>query len=114
MKKTILYLITLFNIICKAQGVVASLNQVPILLHPSMVGSSQNKRVAAVYQNNKGELFYEHNMTLVYDQIWKKLGSGLGGYLDFNKAPNFIKTNPYLKDLINCIMAFRLHQSTTS
>ncbi len=122
MKNTFLTLVAIatFNIL--AQVGVPNLSQVPMLMHPSMVGSNGGKRMAAVYGNgtftgnnnqfkdqirhdnavdiyhfpysnldNRIKLFdwyQKSNFLLSYDQLSKKLGSGLGGYINYSFVPN--------------------------
>lgn len=112
MKKTIFLTLCILLSTTYAQVGVASLSQTPILLHPSMVGSSQSKRASVVYGVSecndikpssqvytyvanpspefpftKNEYYLKNNFTATYDQIWKKLGSGIGGYVNYAFVP---------------------------
>jgi hypothetical protein len=103
MKKLIVIFVALATINTYAQVTVANLSQVPSALHPSMVGSTGNKRLTAAYgvgnssrwidYGFNGRFFYnyknllQNNFTLSYDQMLKKLGSGIGGYLNYGYVP---------------------------
>ncbi|MFN8437465.1 MAG: hypothetical protein U0V72_07470 [Cytophagales bacterium] len=103
MKKITIFFIIMSLITTKAQVTVANLQNVPSALHPSMVGSAGNKRVTASYgvgifdkyfnygyksSNHYGNSRLEqNNFTISYDQLLKKIGSGIGGYLNYGYIP---------------------------
>lgn len=103
MKKLIVIFVALATIYTYAQVTVANLSQVPSALHPSMVGSTGNKRLTAAYgvgtssrwrdyglngrDFSDTKQFQQNNFTLSFDQMVKKIGSGIGGYFNYGYVP---------------------------
>lgn len=58
----------------------AQANQLPLLFNPSNAGAKDKKRIALGWNNFNGKQGNETNYTASYDQFWKKLGTGIGGY----------------------------------
>lgn len=100
MKYIIATIVCLTTKFLYAQSNVANLNNVPILLHPSLVGSNESKRAAIAYgvgNSNIGndrlnvislDKYQTNYLNLSYDQMWKKVGSGIGAYMNASAIPN--------------------------
>lgn len=73
-----------------AQVGFANYSQAPMLIHPSLVGSSGGKRASVAYgQDNRQSSMVPseerlHYCNLYYDQLWKKMKAGFG--VQFNMA----------------------------
>src|SRR6478752_1812123 len=93
MKNKICSILLIINSICYGQVGLASLNQIPILLHPSMIGSNEGKRISGAYSVSLDRFgsyydYQKNNYTISGEWLSKRLGSGLGGYINFAKIPN--------------------------
>lgn len=100
MKYIIAVFVGITNAFLCAQNNVANLNNVPVLLHPSLVGSSEGKRATVAYGVGNSSIGKDkvsiwgldgvetNYLNLSYDQMWKKTGSGIGGYINVSSVPN--------------------------
>ncbi|HTF81106.1 MAG TPA: hypothetical protein VL947_05260, partial [Cytophagales bacterium] len=63
---------------------IININQVPMLLHPSFVGSTGGRRASAVFglYDADGRSRDRKYYNLYYDQMWKRIGTGIGGYVN--------------------------------
>lgn len=52
-----------------------------------MVGSCSTKRVSSVYGVSFKNGYEQNNFTITYDQLSKKIGSGMGGYVNCGYIP---------------------------
>lgn len=76
-----------------AQVGLSNYSQAPMLIHPSLVGSSGGRRASVAFGRMDDGIIYSstsksYYSNLYYDQLWKKLGSGIGGYFNVSKMPN--------------------------
>ncbi len=72
----------------KAQSYFAQANQVPLLLNPSLAGAKEKKRLALGWNTAKGSQKQESNYAFGYDQVIRKIGSGIGAYYTFHDQKN--------------------------
>jgi hypothetical protein len=93
MKSTICTTLLITSSICSGQ--VGNLSQIPILLNPSLVGSAGVHRAGIVFGTSRCSWGYDpyekreenstkRNLSISYDLLSKRLGTGLGAFLSFS------------------------------
>jgi hypothetical protein len=69
-----------------AQAPFAQTNQLPLSFNPSFAGSKMKQRVVVAGNIGAGTSLSTksyHNVYASYDQVWRKLGAGVGGYYGY-------------------------------
>ncbi|MBC7389109.1 MAG: hypothetical protein H7329_07865 [Opitutaceae bacterium] len=82
MKNYVLWCLLLLNILKPvfAQVPFAQPNQLPLLMNPSLAGAKEKKRISLGYNMVNSQKRQDKNFSFSYDQVSKKLGSGIGFY----------------------------------
>ncbi|WP_157446963.1 hypothetical protein [Cytophaga aurantiaca] len=88
----------------EAQTPFAQVNQLPLQLNPSMAGSKENKRVSFGMNALNQDLSKYSNLAVGYDQMSRRLSSGIGAYFLYrNLKDNMMtsETQTYLPDQLS-------------
>jgi len=84
-------LIVAFVLVAKhswAQSSFAQANQLPLQMNPSLAGGKEKKRLSLGWNTTKSDQKQESNYAFGYDQVVRKLGSGIGVYYSFLDQKN--------------------------
>jgi hypothetical protein len=71
-----------------AQSSFAQVNQLPLQMNPSLSGGKEKKRLSLGWNTLQTDQKQESNYAFGYDQVVRKLGSGIGVYYSFHDQKN--------------------------
>jgi len=71
-----------------AQSSFAQVNQLPLQMNPSLAGGKEKKRLSLGWNTLQTDQKQESNYAFGYDQVARKLGSGIGVYYSFHDQKN--------------------------
>ena len=71
-----------------AQSSFAQVNQLPLQMNPSLAGGKEKKRLSLGWNTLQMNQKQESNYAFGYDQVLRKLGSGIGVYYSFHDQKN--------------------------